>query len=107
MITQKQYVARLEKMLRVDEPCGTCPGYRGFGDPCVCDPLRTWEGKWGLVDRRICKMCFDFIGLNTYPSGTHCPCTSYKRKHTALKRAGKAIQRWKAGTHKWQTQKDL
>ena len=86
MISQKQYVARLEKMLKVDEPCGTCPtnSYKGWFD---CD---------------VCRDFIDIDSLNVWDGWDGCPCYLFKRPHTALKRAGKAIIAYKAGTHKWQ-----
>ena len=98
MITRASYVKRLEKMLRVDEPCGGCPVHKGadFKGDCLESCKKPgWGSIW--MDGRVCVMCKDFIDA----PAVLCPCHSFKRKTTALKRAGKAIMAYKAKEHKW------
>ena len=90
MITRKQYVARLEKILKMDKPCVWCPGDSGFGN-------------FHVKCENICKLCYDFVNIEVDgPERDDCPCFSFARPSTALKRAGKALMQWKAGRHKWQ-----
>jgi len=103
MISQKQYVNRLEKMLKVDKPCGTCPMAKRFMNiefmslPTDWAIIGTHYG--GSIDEDICYMCHDFIGVeNEYHP---CPCDYFKRRSTALKRAHKAIIAYRNSTHKW------
>ena len=103
MISKKQYVNRLEKMLKVDQPCETCPGLKGFNSmELKLGYLPLWQvNKVAYPDDYICQMCFDFIDLPVEEFGSCCPCKYFKRNRTALKRAHKAIIAYKNGTHRW------
>jgi hypothetical protein len=98
MITQKQYVDRLEKMLKLEKPCATCPGFSRFMDherePKV---LSDWGNDDGMMFIEICRMCMDFVNL---PENPRCPCWATYPKR-AIRLAHKAVAAYRNGTHRW------
>ena len=109
MITQKQYVDRLEKMITsVDEVCTTCPARLRFmptkkyqfmpaGKHVI---LKTWRNSGGGIRADICEMCRDFVDLSRWTYA--CPCfILINQKRDPRRTAHDAIERYKCGKHKW------
>ena len=109
MITRKQYVDRLEKMLNsVDDVCATCPARRRFmrtrqvGVTPITQTtlLKAWSTSFGRMNYTICDMCRDFVDLNRYIHS--CPCfLLINRKANPRQTAHDAIKRYRNDTHKW------
>jgi len=101
MITRKQYVDRLAKMLDEPKPCSTCPGMMGFVHyETHFTLLKAWRDPDypSGVDSKICDMCMDFIDL---PRTPRCPCFRLAFGE-ALRRASARVREWAKGSHKWQ-----
>ena len=93
MITKKQYVERLRKMLDEPEPCVTCPGFENFGSYIKGEGvlMKDWVDPDGDdIDDEICEMCADFVGCKT------CPCFELKAPE-AIRRARLAIEMFDEG----------
>lgn len=102
MITQKQYVDRLEKMLKVEKPCATCPARVKFGHWETASVVKGWEGKDKVnPSYEICAMCGDFVGVED-GGNVPCPCMTLKGPDEAISRAHAAIKAYREGKHKWQ-----